>query len=675
MPVYAVTIVLSAFLLFMVQPIIAKQILPWFGGGAAVWTTCMVFFQSSLLAGYAYSDALTRRVTLRRQVVIHVALLVVSVAALPIVAPASMRPASGTNPWIQIVLLLALTIGLPYFLLSTTGPLMQAWASRQIPGDHVYRLYALSNVASITGLALYPFIIEPMMSARAQAFAWSFGYVAFVVAATGSAASAWRRSAALTGPCRVSASAEDPGEAPSRRQLAFVLVLAALGSVILLAITSHVTRDVAAIPFLWLLPLVLYLMSFVICFDRRDSYQRRFWVPTTAIFVVAMLGVDLVRSTSMRLSLPLYALGLFAACMTCHGEMVSRRPGPRYLTTFYLMVSLGGAAGGVLVAIVAPIVFDTNIELALALCAVAAVLYVATPGRLRFVGAAALLVACGLGALHVNGMQSNVVARSRNFYGTLRVSRSWSGSGEEVMRLAHGVILHGQQVSGPGRHRPISYYGDTSGIGRTLLALRPGSLRVGVVGLGVGTLAAYGRSGDLFRFYEIDPDVEHYARSMFHYIEDSAASVEVVIGDGRLALEQDPPQGFDVVVVDAFSSDSIPLHLLTREAMGVYRKHLRDGAVIAFHVSNRYLDLTPIVRDLAESAGMVAWRIKDVPQDRTLLQTSIWVIVTANARLLDRFAAEGRGAEVPASDDLRPWTDDYSNLLQVVRFRSGMEDI
>jgi SAM-dependent methyltransferase len=429
---------------------------------------------------------------------------------------------------------------------------------------------------------------------------------------------------------------------------------------------------VAAIPFLWLLPLLLYLVSFVVCFDQRDSYSRRFWVPTTAVLVVAMLYVELVRPLDLRISLPLHAVGLFAACMTCHGEMVSRRPAPRFLTTYYLMISMGGAVGGVLVAIVAPLVFDTNIELALAMCLVAAVLYVATPGRLRFVGAAALLVACGLAAADVKSTRAKAVALSRNFYGALRVSRSLSASGEEVMQLSHGVILHGQQVmAGPGRRVATSYYGETSGIGRALLGLRPGRLRVGVIGLGVGTLAAYGQRGDIFRFYELDPDVERLARSTFRYIEDCEASVDIIIGDGRLALERDPPQGFDVIVVDAFSSDAIPVHLLTAEALSVYRRHLREEGVVAFHITNRYLDLAPVVRRMAESAQMRAWLFMDKPRDPGLLASSAWVLVTANTRLMERLAADGSGTEAAAMPELRLWTDDYSNLLQVVHLRRG----
>lgn len=675
MLLYAATIVLSAFLLFVVQPIIARQILPWFGGSAAVWTTCMVFFQTALLAGYAYSDLLARRSPLRRQVLVHVALLLLSLLTLPIIAPAPLRPLAGDNPWARVVLLLLMTVGLPFFLLSTTGPLMQAWAARVSGGDRVYRLYALSNLASMAGLAAYPFVIEPVLSVRTQASLWGGAYAAFVGAAVGSALLAWRRerSAIPSELDRTHPSIEERCPSPSSRQFVAVLLLAALGSAVLLSITSHLTRDVAAIPFLWLLPLMLYLLSFVVCFDRRDGYRRRFWVPITAVMVVAMLAVDAWRPLDLKLSLPLHVLGLFAACMTCHGELVARRPEPRHLTTFYLMVSIGGAAGSALVAIVAPQVLSASIELPLALCGVSWVLYVATPGRLRFVGAAAVLCSCALAVVQVMATRTGAMALSRNFYGALKVARVSSDPGA-ALQLVHGVIMHGQQVpTWPERGMPTSYFGESSGIGRTLLALRPGKLRVGVVGLGVGTLAAYGKFGDVFRFYELDPDVERHARTYFHYLEDTAAEVQVSLGDGRLALEREPPQGFDVLVVDAFSSDSVPVHLLTREALDVYLSHLRKGGVVAFNITNRYLDLSQVVRGLADGAGMVAWRIEDQPRDRRLQMRSIWVLVTASQELLGRFALDRIGAEVPARADLRPWTDDFSNLLDVVRLRSSAE--
>lgn len=677
MPGLAATVALSAFLLFMVQPVIAKQILPWFGGSASVWTTCLLFFQSCLLAGYAYSDVLARRLPIRRQVKIHAALLVLSLVALPIVAPEALKPARGGHPVVGILLLLAATVGFPYLLLSTTGPLMQAWAVLRRPKDEVYRLYALSNAASMAGLALYPFVIEPWLPTRVQALAWSIGYAAFVLLAVWCGVEAWRAAGPKNTPARAVALGAANGGAeaapPSWRALAPVLFLSALGSTTLLAVTNHVTRDVAAIPFLWLAPLLLYLLSFVVCFELRDSYRRAFWAPATAVSAVAMLWTELFRATDLRASLPVHALGLFAVCMTCHGELVSRRPAPQHLTTFYLVMSTGGAVGGVLVGIVAPLVLVTNFELTLALCAVAAVLYLSMPGRLRFVGAAALLAICGLAVLQIIGSRVDTVALSRNFYGSLRISRVATPTGEELTRLTHGVILHGQQVrSGPGRRTAISYFGEESGIGRALLALERSQegIRVGIVGLGAGILAAYGRPGDVFRFYELDPDVERHARTEFSYLEDSAATVEVVIGDGRLALEREPRQGFHAIVVDAFSSDSIPVHLLTRNAMSVYRKQLREGGLVAFHITNRYLDLAPVVADLAASVGMVAWQIQHVPETRALQQPSTWVIVTANLALLERFRVEGAGVRLQRGGEVRPWTDDYSNLFQVLHFRS-----
>jgi SAM-dependent methyltransferase len=361
--------------------------------------------------------------------------------------------------------------------------------------------------------------------------------------------------------------------------------------------------------------------------------------------------------------------------MVCHGEIVARRPAPRFLTRFYLMISLGGAAGGMFVGVVAPLAFPAHFEMPIALCGVALAIYFTAPGKLRFAGALSLLAAAGMTTAQVRSTLANTVARSRNFYGALRVTRtSPADAAASTLRLSHGVILHGEQyVSRERRASPTSYYGPASGIGRSIALLRPAPIRMGIVGLGTGTLAAYGRAGDYLKFYELDPEVERYARSLFHFLEDSPANIEVAIGDARLTLEREPPQGYDVIVVDAFSSDSIPVHLMTREAMEVYRRHLREGGLVAFHVSNRYLDLAPIVGGLADVTGMRAYQLRDEPADRSVLAPSLWVIVTRNDALIERFATERLGEIVRRRDDLRLWTDDYSNLLDVVQFRHAGE--
>lgn len=670
---YAATIALSAFLLFVIQPMIAKQILPWFGGAASVWTTCMAFFQVVLVAGYAYGDVLSRRLPLRRQAMIHVALLAASVVVLPVLAPATLKPNADTEPCTRILLLLSVTVGLPYFLLSTTGPLVQAWFARRYQGDRVYRLYALSNAASMLALLAYPAVIEPFIATRAQAISWSAGYAAFALLAGASAVVTWRAAArrgtsgyAIVEPSEISS--EAPGDL-TVRSAAIVLALAALSSVLLLSITTHMTRDVASMPFLWMLPLLLYLLTFVLCFDGRGWYQRSIFGPIAALLVVAMLGIEVFGGLNLALSMPIHAAGLFAACMVCHGEIVTRRPAPRLLTWFFLMISVGGAAGGLLVGIVAPLVFPANFELPFALCATALIVYVATPGRMRFVAAAALVGGVALTTLYVRGVGANALAYSRNFYGTLRVTRSSApDSPDAMLRLSHGVILHGQQyVSAERRATPTSYFGPTSGIGRTIELLRPRSIRMGIVGLGAGTLAAYGRPGDYVRFYELDPEVERYARTWFHFLEDTEADVEVTIGDARLSLEREPPMGFDLLVVDAFSSDSIPVHLMTREAMSVYLRHLRAGGVIAFHVSNRFLELSPVVRGLATESAMRALGIRDEPKDTLSFSPSRWVIVTANSDILDELAKQRVAEEVAPQSGLRTWSDDYSNLFSVVK--------
>lgn len=678
---YAAPIALSAFLLFLVQPLIAKQILPWFGGAAAVWTTCMVFFQVVLVAGYAYSDAVTRRLTPRTLAILHVALLAASVLTLPILAPAWLKPAGDAHPSARVLALLAITIGLPYFLLSTTGPLVQAWFARRHEGDRVYRLYALSNAASIAALVAYPVLVEPFVSTRLQAWGWSAGYALFAVLV---AAAAIRSSAvASSAPAQIpstatsqSASGDTAAGDLGALTAAAIFVLAALASALLLAITAHMTRDIASIPFLWTVPLLLYLLTFVLCFDGRGWYRREVFVPAAAVLAIAMLAVNQYRQLDLRLSLPAHALGLFAACMVCHGEIVARRPAARHLTRFYLMVSLGGAAGGLLVGIVAPLVFPAAFELPFALCFVALAIYRAVPGRLRFVGAAALVAASWLTTAWLRDLRINVVDWSRNFYGALRVMRSTEfDTLHTTLQLSHGIILHGEQfIALERRGTPTSYYGATSGVVRALALHRPGPIRVAVIGLGTGTLAAHGLAGDYFKFYELDPAVERYARTHFTFLEDSPAMIDVAIGDARLSLEGEPPQGYDLIAVDAFSSDSIPVHLMTSEAVELYRRHLRARGVIAFHVSNRYLDLAPVIRAIADASGLRTWQIQDEPEDTTALTASDWVLVTGDEGVFEQLRAEGAGEEVTPKPGLRPWTDDYSNLLRIVQFRQEGEE-
>jgi SAM-dependent methyltransferase len=690
MILFAATVFTSAFLLFLVQPIIAKQILPWFGGSAAVWTTCMVFFQLVLLAGYAYSDALTRRLPARAQAVLHSTLLVASLAFLPILAAESWKPAPDTDPGPRILLLLTATIGLPYFLLSTTGPLIQAWFARRFPSATVYRLFALSNLASLIALVAYPPVIEPAITLRGQSLAWSALYAVFAVLCI---ASAWVAVKTQSGAASAALAATrgdggwDAASAPGASDYALWFVLSALGSLMLLAVTNHVTQNIASVPFLWIVPLVLYLLSFILVFDvgtkrgRSGWYSRLWGLPLLFVLLVGMahqlyenLGV-----MDIRQAIALYCAGLFAACMFCHGELAAMRPAPRYLTRFYLMISLGGAAGGLFVGLIAPRVFDTNLELplALALCGALAMLLTfrtAATARRKVLAYAVPVVAAAVttavvwhGYGYLDYLRQNALLLSRNFYGTLRVKQHGRGDDPQTTRaLVHGVINHGWQYVDPAlRMQPISYFGPGSGIARALDFYGGRPRRVGIVGLGVGAFTAWGEPGDYFRIYELDPDVVRIAREQFWYLANAKAKIDVVTGDGRLNLERDPPQRFDLLSVDAFSSGAIPIHLLTREALQAYRRHLAPGGVIVYNVTNRFVKLAPLLKLVAEAEGMNAIAISDDPAEDRYSGTE-YVLVTENPILLaDKRFADGEKIEpIPG---LTPWTDSFNNLFRVVK--------
>jgi len=538
MLLYALTIFTSAFLLFLVQPIIAKQILPWFGGSAAVWTTCLVFFQSLLLAGYAYSDWTTRKLPARSQVVVHVVLLAASLASLPILADAGWKPAGGEDPAWRILGLLAATIGLPYFLLATTGPLVQAWFARTFPAGTVYRLFALSNFGSLLALLSYPFAFEPWVTTAAQSWGWSAAYVAFVALCAASAFFSLRGEAAGA---RETVPAPVSGPPPAPGDYAAWLLLSGMGAFMLLAVTNHITHDIASVPFLWILPLTLYLVTFILCFEGRGWYQRRIFVVPLAAIVCAMAWALHEERGIVDIweALPLNLVGLFVMCMFFHGELAERKPAPRYLTNFYLMVALGGALGGIAVGLVAVKLFNSYYEFGLGL--VLTLLIAAFVTRVMH-SAVPMLVLAALGFTgyhayaYIGDLVRDTRIMTRNFYGTLRVMDIGAdGEDDAVRRLMHGVIMHGEQYRAPARRREATtYYGPTSGIGRAIEALDGARLRVGVVGLGTGTLALYGRPGDVYRFYEINPQVVTVAASEFTFLADSQARIEHVLGDARL---------------------------------------------------------------------------------------------------------------------------------------------
>jgi SAM-dependent methyltransferase len=664
---HAAVIALSSLLLFLVQPLIARLILPWFGGGAAVWTTCMLFFQSLLLAGYAYAHASSTKFAPRPQAILHIALLAAAAATLPIAPSERWQPQGDEEPVSAILLLLGAAVGLPYLLLSATSPLVQTWFARTRPGANPYRLFALSNVASLAALVGYPLAVEPLLSNGEQMAGWSwlFGLFALLCAAL-----AWRSAV----PAAAEALPEAP--APGCRELLHWLALSATGSVMLLAVTNHATQNVAAIPLLWLAPLTLYLLSFIVAFEGRLYRSEAFWAfCLAALLGMAWLLVDDRFQFDLPVQLGVFLAGLFVTCLFCHGELYRLRPAARHLTAFYLTVSAGGALGGLLVAVVAPLAFDGYHELGLAMIAVGflAALRGATLHHVARYASLAVLMAVS-GATIFDGLRfaQDVRMASRNFYGVLRVKEYGTpGEADHLRRLLHGVIMHGEQYLDADRRGEVTtYYQHGSGIGAALLAhqKRPGPMRVGVIGLGTGTLAAYGRRGDTYRFYDINPRVMEVAARDFTYLADSEAAVELELGDARLSLEREPPQNFDVLAVDAFSSDAIPVHLITREALALYLRHVKPDGVVAFHVSNRFLDLVPVVARLAGENGVHAVAVyEDADEDASRTQSD-WVLVSRDPAAFKDREIEAAGA-IPAEDRpaLRTWTDDYSNLVQILK--------
>jgi SAM-dependent methyltransferase len=671
MPLFALTIFASAFLLFLVQPIIAKQILPWFGGSAAVWTTCLVFFQAALLAGYAYADVVVRRLPLPRQTLLHCSLLVASLLALPIVPATFWKPSGSENPLALILGLLGVTLGLPYFLLSTTSPLLQAWFARRYAGRNPYRLFALSNLASLAALLAYPFVIEPWIPTRTQALLWSAGYACFTLLCI---ATAWRNRG-IEAPPGVTMTAADAHTPPPTfaRQLLWCS-LAATSSVLLLSVTTHITQNIAAVPLLWVVPLTIYLTTFILCFESSRLYPRETMLPIVAgaLGVMAWSLADPRLTHELALQLGVFCLGLFVVCMFCHGELARLKPAPRHLTRFYLMVSLGGAVGAALVGIVAPLALPAYFELPLGLVAAALLLAWQVRGDARIFGLLAMVacvVAVGCAIWHAVEFYDTTILTARNFYGVLRVQQSGVSDASRHRTLVSGTIMHGLQYEAPQfRRQPTSYYTTTSGIGRVLETLHPRKdpLRVGVIGLGTGTLAAYGTPGDVYRFYDINPAVVAIAKRDFTYLADSEARVETPLGDARLTLEREPSADLDLLAVDAFSSDAIPVHLITAEALALYAKHMRPGGLIAFHVTNRFLDLVPVVAGIAAANGMQAVWIHDEGDD-ALANRSDWVLVSNNRGLLASPRIADAASPITPHPEWRVWTDDFNNLFEVLR--------
>jgi MFS family permease len=741
---YACSIFLSAFLLFAVQPMIGKMILPWFGGSAAVWSTCLLFFQSALLGGYLYAHWSARFLTPRKQAMLHLALIAVSLALLPVLPSADWKPTHPGDPSGRILLLLTATIGLPYMLLATTSPLLQSWYVAMRPGTMPYRLFALSNFGSLLALFSFPVLVEPQLTTHAQAYGWSALYAGFVILC-GAVCWGMFRAAPKSPPPLITMDDEDPDPSRPWKMKILWVALPAVASSLLLAITNHLSQNVAPIPLLWVLPLGIYLLSFILCFENERLYVRGLFLPlliagsgAVAFSIYGNLG-----NPNIHWAVPVDVAALFVCCMVCHGELVRLKPHPRHLTSFYLMISLGGALGGLFVAIVSPHVLHTYFELHLSLVACGAlasvVLWIA-PGvlpeesRLRLARLATLAMALALaGYLGYKGRQDRWdlslvvfsawaigtlwiapavwsaktqlrVTRTtmivftlalagylgykkfdddrrydfsaRNFYGALRViAIPESADSMGRRRLIHGTIDHGEQLTKPSlRRTPTSYYGPDSGEGRSIRYFEQHApVRVGVVGLGAGVTAAYCRPGDFFRFYEINPLDLYIATTWFTFFNDCPGDHQVYLGDARLTMERQPSQGFDVLAIDAFTSDAIPVHLLTREAFVIYFRHIKPGGILAVHVSNRFLDLVPVVARNARDLGKTAMTLDSDDESEDYYSSSTWVLVSADQSIF-RDALFKPATIAKVQPGLRPWTDDYSNIFRILKGPGGGEE-
>ena len=773
MPNFAISIFLSAFLLFQMQPLVGKFLLPRFGGTPSVWAVCMFFFQVVLVLGYGYSHWLSRSLNPIRQPRLHLGLLSLSFVWLvvqysagqtPLLPEVSRNLAAHGTPALAVLWLLAVHAGLPFFVLGTTSPLLQSWLTLANPAvASPYRLYSLSNLGSLLALISYPFVVEPLLTLKTQAALWALGYGTCLLF-TGICAlrtlKALRGSVVTTGHVRT-----DPisGTAPGSGKMVLWICLAACASGMLLATTNQLCQEVAVIPFLWILPLSVYLLSFILCFERDRVYSRNLFVPTLALFAGASCFLlEKGLETRIPVQLTIYSLTLFVCCMVCHGELARMKPAPGYLTSFYLAIAIGGALGGAVVSLVAPWIFSGFWEFPLFLwlsCVLALAILARDRTALLSAGGfvsvvTLLLVSLGLSSvkfasLHPDALLASLmdfvgteretilwlgcvalgfagvcrfafrrfsipvnvrfglafsslvlalvimgsllvfqtqeslmraVFVSRNFFGLLTVTEDDAGSPHHKFKLRHGKIMHGYQFREPAKRRwPTSYFGNDSGIGMALLHHPRRSegkgLRIGVLGLGVGTIAAYGQSQDTLRFYEINPEVVALSQgesALFRYLEDCPAGVEVILGDGRLSLERElslnQPQDLDVLAIDAFSSDAVPVHLLTREAVSAYLKHLRppDG-ILAFQVTNRYLNLKPVVIELAKHFGL-HYRIIERADSGELIWENIWVLLSANEGFFYQPNVRNHlthprleRASVPL------WTDDYSNLFQCLK--------
>lgn len=726
---FALTLFISAGLLFLVQPMFGKMVLPLAGGAPAVWNTCLVFFQAALLAGYAWAHVTTGRIKLRRQAVLQGALVVAPLVLMPIRLPAGWAPSPARNPIPWIFALAALSIGLPFFVLATMAPTLQRWYAEIGRGGarDPYPLYRASNLGSLLAFLAYPFVVEPLLRLGDQSRVWAWGYALLVPLVLCCAVLLWQsppeaRLAPALSPTMAS------GNVSARQRLRWI-ALAFVPASLLLGVTTTLTTDIPPIPLLWLVPLAIYLGTFILVFAERPRVPHELMVERLPFLVLAVTFTILARvSLPLLLLLALHWLTFFVAAMVCHGELARSRPPAAHLTQFYLCLAVGGVLGGLFNVLFAPLVFRSVAEYPLALMLAALCrprlarkapkpsvfwLDLALPvplGLLAFAlarglpalgvrnaqllqiltfvppffvclsfGRRPLRFALGVGALLV-GMQAYAspygreLHTARSFFGVYRVLRD--SAGQRVL-LFHGSTIHGMQsLDAASRHEPLGYFHRSGPIGQVFRELEAAGARpaVGIFGLGAGSLACYAAPGQPFTFYEIDPLVERLARDprYFTLLHDSPGNVRVVLGDARLSLRDAPMHGYGLLVLDAFSSDSIPMHLLTREALALYLTKLAEGGMLAFQITNRHVDMRPVLANLARDAGLVGWVREDTAVSEEDVRSgkfpSTWAILVRAPGDARGLAQDPRWKPLKARPDAHVWTDDFSNLVTILRW-------
>ncbi len=697
MPAFALSIFLGSYLLFLVEPLIGKFILPMYGGMPNVWMACLLFFQFMLLAGYLYAHLLTSWFRPQQQAIIHICLVIIVCAFLPITPSGSWKQISTENPTWQILMMLMSTVGRPFFILSASAPLLQKWFSVTNGGYFPYRLYALSNLASMGALISYPLIVERSLRLSMQSLAWSGVFLLYAITICVCAWQMFRSNKNTVE--KSSVQPEVQSEAPLCLDQILWVAFSACGTLLLMSTTSQITQEVAPVPLLWVLPLAIYLMTFVICFDHPKWYYKQFFVSLFIGFVflwIATLTIPMLHAiilNNVMIQIFIYSVVLLAGCMCCNGELMRRRPTADYLTQYYLLMALGGALGGCFIVLAVPYIFNDYREYHLSIECTILLLLVAgrvqtLATKVQKIGTIGLsiialsvfaVITMGLSKLNIEA--SELIASGRNFYGPLRVVEKTQT--ELVRTMVNGATVHGiQYQSSEKRDIPTSYYDRKSGIGLAIEAhpkrLGGQPIRFGVVGLGVGTLAAYANKNDTCVFYEINPLGISYCMDYFSFIDDAkkrGAAVDVELGDARLVLERELAANqvgdYDILAVDAFSSDSIPIHLLTCECFDIFWKHLAKGGILAFHISNRYLDLRPVIYRNALDRQAIAVYVHRVYKPDEIISAgdtpSQWVIITTDKDVANRLIASGETEEYHLDPGFVTWSDNFSSLFNVLR--------